>query len=1060
MPSGSYEVTQKPNTHQNNDQSYKNCIITMILFVMMCIIIILATWPWKGSNIDYKAEESIEQFETDNESKFERLEELLTSTSSSKEDKKTEEFESSSESFGFSTSSSELSESSSWIDIESSSISNDNIGFSSSPEEFSSSPLDVETSTASYDSTIGISSSSLEALETSSLPVDNIEASSESNYIFLGFSSSSVDLPTTSEEYTSEFSESPVSEDDKLTSESTSYSPEDSSIKMSEATIFSSTENNLDEDTSVSPSTSGGYSFLTHLTFSYFKTDFTSDALDSNSTTNSPENEETKSTAGDSSETFRFTKEITQLEFSSPTSNNPTVFTTQNGVMNDENQLASRGLETTTFKSKEELPVCMSGQCKQLSSKILSYINHSANPCDDFYEYACGGMEADPEINNVDLSMQVLKKIKSSMKNSMHHPEHFTFIKYVNSCLGYDEYLNKNQRIVQAKETLKSIGTFYTASDWPKNFELTQLISNMILYNPILFDIVPDVNEMNPQEFILSLQPPDNLSKYFDQTPCIEDLDNLSDEIDLDKLYNNYKSCKNNTRELGNSVTRALKAFGIFEEFTNSDNVTEYINEISIDIHHQIIKALISNYPPESEINASYKSKDYDLITLSDLEDHLNLLNWTQLISSTTGMTLKSDDKIQIYFKENLFRVLNTLEQFSRMHLRELNNALLGLYARNLYNELVEMKSSKDSEENCFINAMKYLPKETSSLYISSFSKNELDHINSVIQKIFTELKDTLKINFEHSEWAAVEGRYQLIEKLEGLKLSIPDIAYFNSNLKLHLTDDYFNNTIELMKNYRREMYNILQLNPNNPEQIWTYFAKSYQSTPKTLYSLNLILIPLGAINWPLIQKYDQSFDYLILSNIGNLIAREIADCFDPNGIKYWNGTRDSPFALIDDVFTKTNYDDYVNCQNQSLFQEPIHMILSSHNQHIRFMMPQLTLNSRLSDAMGIKLAHDTLARVGSTSAKLLPWLNLNIDQLFYLTYAQSYCTKISMPKFLISLYENTILPSRVQIYATATNNKAFGELWNCPEGSQLLPNFSCRVFPKLEYQSVVIETA
>lgn len=57
MPSATYEVTQKPNTHQNNDQSYKNCIITMILFVMMCIIIILATWPWKGSNIDYKAEE-------------------------------------------------------------------------------------------------------------------------------------------------------------------------------------------------------------------------------------------------------------------------------------------------------------------------------------------------------------------------------------------------------------------------------------------------------------------------------------------------------------------------------------------------------------------------------------------------------------------------------------------------------------------------------------------------------------------------------------------------------------------------------------------------------------------------------------------------------------------------------------------------------------------------------------------------------------------------------------------------------------------------------------------
>ncbi|KAH0554081.1 neprilysin-like [Cotesia glomerata] len=1056
MPSASYEVTQKPNIPQNNDQSYRNCVITMVLFIMMCIIIILATWPWGGSKIDYIAEEqSIEQFETDNESKFERLEEISTSTISPKENKKTEKFESSSESFEFSTPSSELSETSSWVDVESSSVSNDNIGFSSSPEEFSSSPHDIETTTASNDNTIGISSSPLETLETSSLPIDNIESSSVSNNIFLGFSLSSLDLSTNSEEHTSDFTETPISEDEKSTLD-TSYSPEDSSINMSEAPILTSTENNLNEDTTVSPSTSEGYS-LTHLTITYFKTDYTSDSLETNSTTNSAENEETKSTTiDDSSGTYGFTNEITELEFSSLTSNNPTVNTTQNSIMNDENQLA---LKTTTSKSKEELPVCMSGQCKQLSSKILSYINHSANPCDDFYEYACGGMESDPEINNVDLSMQVMKKIKNSMKKLMHHPEHFTFIKYVNSCLGYDEYLNKSQRIIQAKETLKNIGTFYTASDWPKNFELTQLISNMIIYNnPILFDIVPDVNEMNPQTFILSLQPPDNLSKYFDQAPCIEDLDDLSGEIDLEKLYSNYKSCKNNTRELASSVTRALKEFGIFEEFNNSDNVTEYINEISIDIHNQIIKALISNYPPESEINASYKSKDYDIITLSDLEDHSNLLNWTQLISITTGMTLKSDDKIQIYFKDNLFRILNILEQFSTMHLRELNNALLGLYARNLYNELVEMKSSKDSEENCFINAMKYLPKETSSLYISSFSINELDHINSVIQKVFTELKVTLKINFEHSEWAAVEGRNQLIEKLEGL--SIPDIAYFNSSLKLHLTDDYFNNTIEITKNYRREMYNILQLNPNNPEQIWTYFAKSYQSKPKTLYSLNLILIPLGAINWPLIQKYDQSFDYLILSNVGNLIAREIADCFDPIGIKYWNGTRDSPFALIDDVFTKTNYDDYVNCQNQSLFQEPIHMILSSHNQHIRFMMPQLTLNSRLSDAMGIKLAHDTLARVGSTSAKLLPWLNLNIDQLFYLTYAQSYCTKISMPNFVISLYENTILSSRVQIYATATNNKAFGELWNCPEGSQLLPNFSCRIFPNLEYQSVVIETA
>lgn len=58
--------------------------------------------------------------------------------------------------------------------------------------------------------------------------------------------------------------------------------------------------------------------------------------------------------------------------------------------------------------------VCHSGQCKQFSSKILSFMNHSADPCEDFYEYACGGMEADPHINNINLADEAFDRIKSN----------------------------------------------------------------------------------------------------------------------------------------------------------------------------------------------------------------------------------------------------------------------------------------------------------------------------------------------------------------------------------------------------------------------------------------------------------------------------------------------------------------------------------------------------------------------------------------------------------------------------------------------------------------------
>ncbi|KAK0094331.1 hypothetical protein PV326_011226 [Microctonus aethiopoides] len=639
--------------------------------------------------------------------------------------------------------------------------------------------------------------------------------------------------------------------------------------------------------------------------------------------------------------------------------------------------------------------VCHSGQCKQFSSKILSFMNHSADPCEDFYEYACGGMEADPHMNNINLADEAFDRIKSGLKKSKTNQKHPAFFKdYYNSCIQYYEKITQDKKIQQAKQMLAKIGQFYTASDWPNNSYpgITKLIANMIIYNsPLLFDIVPDVNEIDPGKFILRLGPisdRQNLFPNFEENSCITQTDEiLSDDIDMEKQYKYYKNCRNNEQQSRNIISKALKAFDIFNHINNTLNKFEHMEKIAIDIDNRIIK-VFSNYSSSSEIYTAYKSKNYSIITLGALEVQSKFINWTELIHTITGVQLTPNTELQVYFEDQLIRALKSLEKFHELY--ELNNALLGLYAKNLYEQFIEPKTFGDLEKQCLHIAMNYLPNEASQLYLSSFTKMQIDLMNATMYKVFADLKETLKLKFERAQWATQAGRNELLKKIEGIQMSVPNNLYIKNISNINMTYDFFDNTVLLMRKFREDMYRNIDKIPSNPEQLWTYFARPFQSHSQAIYSLNIILIPFGAVDMTKVLQNDQNFYYITLATIGNLIAREIAHHFDSNGIFYWNGTRDSAFAHLNDEFTKANYDSYINCHTHLLFQEPMNLLLPSSNKHIRMTIPQTTLNERLSDVMGVRLAHDTLARMESTSSKLLPWLDLDIHKLFYLAYAQA----------------------------------------------------------------------
>ncbi|KYQ56391.1 Endothelin-converting enzyme 2 [Trachymyrmex zeteki] len=727
-----------------------------------------------------------------------------------------------------------------------------------------------------------------------------------------------------------------------------------------------------------------------------------------------------------------------------------------------------------TTLSNEDTNICGTGHCKQIASRMLSYMNHSADPCDDFYEYACGGFEANPQLTDGDLIRRSrnYQRIANQMLKEKRKNVYSTFATYYDSCVQYERNMNFSERIGMANDALRKIGKFYVPDTWPDNYYMgfTNLSAQLMLHHSaLLFDVVPELDEYRRNNFTLKIGPTTYESPFkaeYVEDPCSENkFETEGQYVDLEILYHNYKKCKNNTSEFMRSIRKTLKELNVFKDLNDSylewNIQSEYIEKTVHVIDSVIMQEYFSNFPSKSEIREAYLMNDYSKVSLEELQSSSTFVNWAQLIHSLTGVNVESNEIIQVYFHAALTKGLRKLEEYAEKDPMSLNNAIMALYANKLYHELVLPKRD-NVKDHCLHVATYLLQLEASSLYVSSFTDYEITQMNEIIKKTFNNLKQTLSDKMQEAQWAKEEGREELLNKINSLKLALPVVSYFKNRNSLYneynvseviLNDNYFNNSMILLKRYRILMYTELKREVGGPKQIWTYYATPFQSKAQVIYALNLIVIPYGIIDWSLMSDLmnGDELSYFLLATLGNLIAHQIAHHFDTNGIHYWNQIRNAQDSLMfENEFTNTHFDDYINCQKENLYQEPINMTLPFTDQIVSFRIPRLTLNERLSEIIGLRLAYDTLALMMS-NAKRLPWIQLRIDQLFYLAYAQMYCTKVSLTSSYVSLHESENLPSRIRMFVSASNDKFLAEAWNCPLGSQIAPNDVCNVFPYIE---------
>nr|CAD7445560.1 unnamed protein product [Timema bartmani] len=241
-------------------------------------------------------------------------------------------------------------------------------------------------------------------------------------------------------------------------------------------------------------------------------------------------------------------------------------------------------------------------------------------------------------------------------------------------------------------------------------------------------------------------------------------------------------------------------------------------------------------------------------------------------------------------------------------------------------------------------------------------------------------------------------------------------------------------------------------MTPSHPEdEAYPWFAK--MADLGTLIARQIALhydataIPFGLLQEPF---YHITYPrYTLMAGIGNVIAHEISHHFDNAGIQYGPEGKGSEL-LSKDNDEMTTYTLMEDCYS-NLFTYSRNWTLPDERVVGLKLNPELSMNERIADQMALQLALEAYrdTNFGMTE-NVLPWLDMDKKQLYFLSLAQTFCTKSTILDSVISIFEKEHLPSSIRVNTLLSNSNYFSSSFNCAEGTTMNPEYKCEAFPKL----------
>uniref|UniRef100_A0A8C4DTU3 Membrane metallo-endopeptidase-like 1 n=1 Tax=Dicentrarchus labrax TaxID=13489 RepID=A0A8C4DTU3_DICLA len=643
--------------------------------------------------------------------------------------------------------------------------------------------------------------------------------------------------------------------------------------------------------------------------------------------------------------------------------------------------------------------VCTTADCVTAAARLLQNMDKSVKPCDNFYQYACGGWlerHVIPETSSRHSVFDILRdKLEIVLKGVLEMENEQDRDAIRKAKILYNSCMNESKALFMLSENGASFFFPFNAEDaWSLEDTLATLTARF--HKKVLLDMYVWTDDRDSRRHIIYVREAYlhfmvSIAKITrEDRNLTQDDDRVWEEmmqvLELETDIANVSASHNRKWNCG------MKGF----------NWTRFIQGVlaGVSIKVQLKEEVVVYSSP-------YLEKMNDVLSRHSVRTIQNYLTWQLIIDRVNSLSRR--------FKDARAR-----------------------YRKTLYGTTVEDAWWRE----CVRYVQSSMENAVGALYVrETFAGESKQMVSDLIGKIQKAYVETL----EELSWMDAPSKEKAREKAMAIKehIGYPDHILQETNQKLdqeyaHLNfseEHYFENILENLKSEAHKSLKKLR-EPVDPN-LWIIGA----AVVNAFYSpnRNQIVFPAGILQPPFFSK--QQHQALNFGGIGmpkptNAVYHSLSfnndnNKNDGNMLNWWSN------------YSAEHFKEQSQCMVQQYGNFNWKLAGGQNVSGIS------TLGENIADNGGVRQAYKAYLKwvkmVGEEPR--LPGLDMDHKQLFFLNFAQVWCGAYRPEYASQSIKTDSHSPLEYRVLGSLQNFEAFSEAFQCQKGSPMNPELKCRVW-------------